>query len=410
MVSSRVGSREVWRWLDNASGAPAATPTRERRRCAKTCRRSPGLPPAQGLYDPAHEHDACGVGFVADIKGRKSHDDRRARPSRSCQPRAPRRLRLRGQHRRRRRHPHPDARTRSSRRECAALGIAPARPAASTASAWSSCRATPTRPAHVRGASSSTIVARGGPARPRLARRADRQLAARRRPRASVEPVMRQVFIGRGAAASPTDAAFERKLYVIRKRVENAVRRSRRSRERKYVLRPEPVVPTRSSTRACSPPTSSTLSSRTCTTRAWSRRWRWSTQRFSTNTFPSWPLRAPVPLHRPQRRDQHAARQHQLDARPRGAVRSPTLFGDDLEKILPIIDEGGSDSAMFDNALELLVLAGRSLPHAMMMMIPEAWSGHESMSPEKQGVLRVPRLPDGAVGRPGVDRLHRRHA
>ena len=59
-------------------------------------------------------------------------------------------------------------------------------------------------------------------------------------------------------------------------------------------------------------------------------------------------------------------------------------FGDDLKKILPIVDPNGSDSAMFDNVLELLVLAGRSLPHAMMMMIPEPWTNHESMSDEKK--------------------------
>src|ERR1022692_1629881 len=56
------------------------------------------------------------------------------------------------------------------------------------------------------------------------------------------------------------------------------------------------------------------------------------------------------------------------------------LFGDDLAKCIPVIDTEGSDSGMFDNAFELLVLAGRSLPHAMMMMIPEPWSNHESMS------------------------------
>src|SRR5947209_12085097 len=62
------------------------------------------------------------------------------------------------------------------------------------------------------------------------------------------------------------------------------------------------------------------------------------------------------------------------------------LFGDDIKKLMPIIDERGSDSAMFDNTLELLVLAGRSLPHAMMMMIPEPWGGDPSMSPEKRAL------------------------
>ena len=59
------------------------------------------------------------------------------------------------------------------------------------------------------------------------------------------------------------------------------------------------------------------------------------------------------------------------------------LFGDDIKKILPVINTDGSDSSMFDNCVELLLLAGRDLPHAMMMMIPEPWENHESMSPEK---------------------------
>jgi len=68
----------------------------------------------------------------------------------------------------------------------------------------------------------------------------------------------------------------------------------------------------------------------------------------------------------------------------RESMFASKLFGDDLAKCIPVIDTEGSDSAMFDNALELLVLAGRSLPHAVMMMIPEPWSGHESMSQQKK--------------------------
>src|SRR5258708_14021764 len=68
----------------------------------------------------------------------------------------------------------------------------------------------------------------------------------------------------------------------------------------------------------------------------------------------------------------------------RHAMFESDLFGDDLTKLLPIININGSDSAMFDNCLEFLVLGGRSLPHAMMMMIPEPWSNHESMSDEKK--------------------------
>ena len=74
----------------------------------------------------------------------------------------------------------------------------------------------------------------------------------------------------------------------------------------------------------------------------------------------------------------------------REALFESELFGDDIKKILPIVNPNGSDSAMFDNALELLVLAGRSLPHAMMMMIPEPWSNHETHGRREEGVLRVP--------------------
>src|SRR5882757_7451687 len=68
----------------------------------------------------------------------------------------------------------------------------------------------------------------------------------------------------------------------------------------------------------------------------------------------------------------------------RQALLASELFGEDIKKILPIVNTNGSDSAMFDNVFELLVMGGRSLPHAMMMMIPEPWAGHESMSDEKK--------------------------
>jgi len=68
----------------------------------------------------------------------------------------------------------------------------------------------------------------------------------------------------------------------------------------------------------------------------------------------------------------------------RQAMMTSEVFGDNLKKVMPAICPDGSDSGMFDNCLELLVLSGRSLPHAVMMMIPEPWQNHESMSPEKK--------------------------
>ena len=84
------------------------------------------------------------------------------------------------------------------------------------------------------------------------------------------------------------------------------------------------------------------------------------------------------------------------------------LLGADLDKMWPLIPHGQSDTACLDNALELLVAGGYSLAHAMMMLIPEAWAGNPLMDPKRTRVLRIPRRADGAVGRPGRDRLHRR--
>ncbi len=131
-------------------------------------------------------------------------------------------------------------------------------------------------------------------------------------------------------------------------------------------------------------------------------------QRFSTNTFPAWPLAHPY------RFVAHNGEINTLTGninwmRAREGLLQSSVFGDDLKKILPVIREGGSDTATFDNVLEFLVMTGRSLPHAILMMIPEPWQNHETMSRGAEGVLRVPLVADGAVGRPGVDRVHRRH-
>ena len=106
-------------------------------------------------------------------------------------------------------------------------------------------------------------------------------------------------------------------------------------------------------------------------------------QRFSTNTFPSWPLAHPY---------RYVAHNGEINTlrgninwmKAREALLESDLFGDDLRKLLPIIREGGSDTATFDNVLEFLVMAGRSLPHAVLMMIPEPWQNHESISPERR--------------------------
>src|SRR5213083_1486831 len=106
-------------------------------------------------------------------------------------------------------------------------------------------------------------------------------------------------------------------------------------------------------------------------------------QRFSTNTFPSWPLAHPY---------RYIAHNGEINTlrgninwmRAREALCRSGVLGDDLKKVLPVTREGLSDSATFDNVLEFLVMNGRSLPHAILMMIPEPWQNHESMDPARR--------------------------
>jgi glutamate synthase (ferredoxin) len=130
--------------------------------------------------------------------------------------------------------------------------------------------------------------------------------------------------------------------------------------------------------------------------------------RFSTNTFPSWD-RA-----HPNRFIAHNGEINTLRGNITGCMRDSRCSNRnfstiDLKKVLPVICPDGSDSGMFDNCLEMLVLSGRSLPHAMMMMIPELWQHHESMSEAKKAFLRVSPVSDGAVGWACFHFVHRRH-
>jgi glutamate synthase (NADPH) large chain len=189
------------------------------------------------------------------------------------------------------------------------------------------------------------------------------------------EPFMRQVFIGRGPDVKDQQE-FERKLYVIRKRAYTDLRTSTLGGAEAWYL--------------CS------LSARTLVYKGMLttgqldeyfldlRDPRMETalalvhSRFSTNTFPSWDRAHPY------RFIAHNGEINTLRGnfnwmRAREAHFHSELFGEDMEKIPPIINPNGSDSAMFDNTLELLVLGGRSLAHSMMMMVPEPWSNHETM-------------------------------
>ena len=106
-------------------------------------------------------------------------------------------------------------------------------------------------------------------------------------------------------------------------------------------------------------------------------------QRFSTNTFPTWQLAHPF-RYIAHNGEINTVRGNANWMYARQDILASPLFGDDIKKLYPIIQPNGSDSACFDNALELLVLGGRSLPHAMAMLIPEAWSSNPNMNPEKK--------------------------
>jgi glutamate synthase (NADPH/NADH) large chain/glutamate synthase (ferredoxin) len=189
---------------------------------------------------------------------------------------------------------------------------------------------------------------------------------------AAAAPVIRQVAIG-SSLADPD--AFERKLYVIRRVVELAAG-------------PELVIPSFSSR---------TIVYKGMLSAPQLERYypdlsdeRFATalalvhSRYSTNTFPSWELAHPYRMIA-HNGEINTLRGNVNWMRARESQLASDLFGDDLRKLLPVIRPGGSDSATFDNVLELLVLAGRSAPHAMMMMIPEACEGRDDVTPEVAG-------------------------
>lgn len=195
------------------------------------------------------------------------------------------------------------------------------------------------------------------------------------------EPAMRQVFIGRGANIKD-DLAFERKLYIIRKRAVNVIRYSGKikggdffyisSLSFKTMVYKGMLTTTQLGEYF---PDLSHPAMETALALVHSR--------FSTNTFPSWNRAHPY-RYMAHNGEINTLRGNVNWMHAREALFESELFGDDIKKILPIINTDGSDSAMFDNSLELLVMAGRSLPHAVMMMIPEPWTKHESMSEEKR--------------------------
>ena len=336
----------------------------------------PARPAKQGLYDPRHEHDACGLGFVAHIKGHKSHDivgqglqilkNLTHRGATGADPLqgdgAGILLQL------------PDA---FLRKECAKLGIdlpevgeygvgmifLPRDPGARMACQHELERAILAEGQDVLGWRDVPVdncgLGEGVKA---------------------IEPVIRQVLIGRGLSTPDIDH-FERKLYIIRKSSGHAIRALGLHHAKEF------YVPS--------------FSARTIVYKGmllahqvgeyyldlqdpdFASALAMVHQRFSTNTFPTWDLAHPFRLIS-HNGEINTLRGNVNWIRARQQNIASKLLGDDLHKIWPLIYDGQSDSASFDNALELLLMGGYSLAHAMMLMIPEAWAGNPLMDEKRR--------------------------
>ena len=336
----------------------------------------PGLPPKQGLYDPRFEHDACGVGFVVNIKGHRSHEivdqaltvlrNLDHRGACGCEENSGDGAGILLQV------PHgffSDA--------CKGLGFRLPDPGEYGVGMIFLPDDRKQRPKFEK--ILEKIITEEG----------QKVLGWRKVPTdnlylgetaKSYEPFVRQVFIGRSDAIRD-DMAFERKLYVIRRRAENAIRyaglpsgdffyissMSCRTIIYKGMLTPHQVV-------TFYPDLSDPVVESAIAV---------VHSRFSTNTFPSWGRAHPY-RYLIHNGEINTLRGNENWMHARRGMLASSLFGDDLKKLFPIIQEDGSDSAKFDNCLEFLALSGRSLPHAVMMMIPEPWENHESMDAKKR--------------------------
>ena len=331
-------------------------------------------PEKQGLYSPSNEHDACGVGFVAHIKGKKSHQivlqglelltNLTHRGATGHDPKLGDGAGLLMQ--------IPDA---FMREEAAKLDIElPAVGQYAVGNLFlpqvSSNRA------KCEGVIENIIQEEGQTLlgwRDVPVDNGNIAEAAR-----DVEPMMRQVIIG---SKFDDQDAFERKCFVMRKRIEHAVRHLD-IQDNAYFYVPS-------------------LSSRTIVYKGMLLANEVGVyykdlvdervvsalalvhQRFSTNTFPSWHLAHPF------RMIAHNGEINTVQGNvnwmtARHAAMNSELLGEDLEKVWPLIVAGRSDSACFDNCLELLVAGGYSVPHAMMMMIPEAWNEKTIMDDDRR--------------------------
>ena len=333
--------------------------------------RLPGLPPRQGLYDPANEHDACGVGFVVNMHGVRSHaivrkalevlENLTHRGACGCDPLTGDGAGILMQM------PHDffaAAAPRAGIRLPAAgdwavgnLFLPPSEGERETAEQFFE--------QVVRAEGLEFLGWRDVPTD-------NRSIGGTAR---EVEPFIRQAFVSRGPNVSRDH--FEWKLFVVRKRFGIEIGRlglaeqafcyvcslSAKTLIYKGLLLADQVSKYYSD--LSDPAVTSALAL--------------VHQRYSTNTFPTWDLAHPF-RYLAHNGEINTVRGNINWMRARESMLAHPVFGPDLEKIKPVIREGGSDSATLDNVLELLVLAGRPLEEAVSMLIPEPWSGHESMA------------------------------
>src|SRR5579864_1685262 len=329
-----------------------------------------GLPVEQGLYDPRNEHDACGIGFVVNIQGEQSHDiiskglqiliNLAHRGACGCDPQTGDGAGILIQI------PH-----KFFERECTQLGFTlPAPGEYGVGMVF-----LPVEPAHrLRAEGILERIAREEGLTVLGWRDTPIDVDAIGRIARASQPYIEQIFI-RGASGM-TEDQLERKLYVVRKRAESEIAASDLPDKgffyipslsaRTIVYKGLLLAPQIAEfyNELTDPDTMSAL----CLVH----------QRFSTNTFPSWQLAHPY-RYLCHNGEINTIRGNINWMHARQKILSSPLFGDDLKKLFPVIAPGGSDSASIDNAVELLTLAGRDLPHVMAMLIPEAWDADSTM-------------------------------
>ncbi|MEW9309495.1 glutamate synthase large subunit [Labrys neptuniae] len=340
--------------------------------------RDPGLPQAQGLYDPANEKDACGVGFIADMKNRKSHKiisqalqilhNLDHRGAVGADPKAGDGCGMLVQI------PHDFFAA-----ECANLGFELPAPGDYAVGFFFLPRNEEGRVHAMRVV--EKIVAEEGEVF--LGWRAvpvdNSGLGESVLP---TEPIHMQAFIGR-SAATPDQDEFERRLFIIRKVISNVIYNDVERRPVTAGFYPVSVSSRTITYKGMLLATQLGDYFKDLTDERFQSAIALVHQRFSTNTFPSWTLAHPYRMvaHNGEINTLRgnvnwmAARQASVDSE---------LFGNDISKLWPISYEGQSDTACFDNALEFLVQGGYSLAHAMMMLIPEAWAGNPLMSEDRR--------------------------